>query len=195
MTANYTERENKLKAKVQAVLKADFYLKPEVSGCDLVHGEPVRVDFLAWPLAHVTAAGFPRQVVAIEVKFLEGDDIGGLAELCWQGITYQQSEYPVEGKVYRPLFTLLYANGVVDKDPHGEYANAWRWAARLLQRANVGLLDLEGRHRWQFMFGPNYYARGGTIIEMSNAENVGVKIYVGNCAEGRGLTTRYGAPQ
>jgi len=194
---DYTARENELKKKVVMMLKKDFALKPEAAGRDLVHGETVRADFLAWPLSDIVAAGFPQQCIPIEVKYLENDDVGGLAEVCWQAITYQQSVFFGKGGMeLRPLFTLIYANGAVNKDPTGEYANAWRWASRLLQRANVGLLDLEGSAIWRFMFGATPFCqRGRQGIKMGNVENVGLKIYVGNVSEGRGITTRYGGRQ
>lgn len=189
---DYTEREDALKAQVTAALERDFLIKPEASGRDMVHNEPVRVDFLLWPRQHVVTAGYPRQVAAVEVKWLEDDDIGGLAELCWQGITYQQSVFPDKhGADHRPMFTLLYADSDGDKSPDTDYASAWRWASRILQRANVGFLRVAS-DGWGFYFGPSRYAgRRRGEFTMSSVANLGTKIYVGNCSNGRGLTTRY----
>lgn len=191
---DYTARENELKIKVADALKPDFAMKPEADGRDLVHGERIRADFLAWPLSATVAAGFSEMCIPIEVKYLEDDDIGKLAEVCWQAITYQQSIFfGRAGKMLRPMFTLIYADGDFNKDTRNEYAQAWRWAGRLLQRANVGFLDvMTGYYDWRFSFGGGKYAsKSRGVIEMGNVENIGIKIYVGNVAEGRGLTTRY----
>jgi len=195
MTADYTERENVLKARVVERLSPDFYLRPEQAGVDLVHGESLRPDFLLWPRLPLAAIGYPEQIVPVEVKYISPDDIGALVKVCWQGITYQQARYPsaLRGDM-RPLFTMLYLDSEYP-DIIADEANrrSWNVLARLLQRANVGFLDASSPGNvWRFMFANQpFCGRNNAGLFLSSVENLGLKIHVGNCETGRGITTRY----
>jgi hypothetical protein len=94
----------------------------------------------------------------------------------------------------RPAFTMLYLDSdyptIIREEDN---RRSWNFARRILQRANVGFLDLpKARHAWRFMFGnQSFCGRYVDGLRMGNVENLGLKIYVGNCENGRGVTTRY----
>jgi hypothetical protein len=164
--------EPTLKQHINKILTPDFRLAPEVSGKHLIDGEPVRIDYLAYPLPHLTSRGFDPIVFGIEAKEIGGYGRSKIFKLLWQTISYTQSLFSINGQQHRPAFVLM----CVDGTPHDEML--WTGLIQFAQYANVGLLEFPRYHGWRIRFGGGgYYSkRNGR----SNIKNLGTIHYVGS---------------
>lgn len=164
--------EDELKQQIRQKLSDDFRVVEEIRGFHLIEQWPVRIDFLCYPLPHLSANGFDPFVFGVEAKQIGGYGAGKVYRLLWQAITYSQSTFPINGKKHRPGFVLMCVDGEPDNP------DLWRYLLQFAQYANVGLLDFPKYHGWRIRFG------GGSYYSQKNGkgkvENIGTIRYVGS---------------
>lgn len=104
--------EDSLKLKLESLLDKDFYLRKEVGGNHLIHDSPVRIDYLVKAKPHLVDAGFTPEWFGVECKWIEGVEgqTSKVSRLFWQGITYRQSRFFVDGETIIPSFVAVLVN-------------------------------------------------------------------------------------
>lgn len=178
--------EEALKTKVRHYLSPDFIIREEVEGVHIVTGEKVKIDFLIYPKQHLLENGFEDFWVGIEVKspnVKESHKNG--TKIAWQAITYKQSIF--EEKI-NPAFVLTYPRitefyknlNVLNETTGTTFThNEGRNVGQLLQRANVGHLELRKDCYWSLKFESEQFYYSNKKGK-GQVKNLGVTVHVGS---------------
>ena len=168
---------------IKQCLENDFNIFQEVKGVHIVEKKKVRIDFLIKPKKHVIEAGFDDCWVGIEVKYFDNpkEQIGKVARLLWQSITYQQSEYCIHGENIRPQFVLMASN----IDGSDELKQMYRPTLQVANLAMVGSLSVKDSNNWAMGFvSSRYMIKTNGKLRKTNT-NAGRGVYIGNSARKR----------
>lgn len=100
------DAEDRLKHKIQIVLKDRFDIYPEVWGVHASTGRKLRIDFILKPTTEMVEDGFPDIVIGLEVKSPEPDGSHSKAtKLASQAMDYAESSF---GEFGRPAFVMVF---------------------------------------------------------------------------------------
>ncbi len=184
------KREALVTKRLMRLLEPHFEVAPQVPGSWPLDDRPLRLDLLVRPKDAALELGFDIPAFGIEVKDPESkESVSKLLDCVMQAYTYGFCEFDGE----RPAFVLIYPN--VEKffeyDFVNKYKNAeqerpgrreLRLLRRLMQRANVGELNLLTGGAYEFRFeGGRFY---DSVRGRSGIKGLGMNRYVGS-AKGR----------
>ena len=159
--------EEEIKRHLIASLQDDFVIHTEVRGRHPLAPNPIRIDFLVYPQAHVIRLGLDPCWVGIEAKAVtpqRPSDRGRKVRLIWQAISYAQSTFAIPGhETIRPSCVLVVVDRQTDANrqwPTNEHWSEWRTALHLGSFGRVGELVLGGRHGWEIRIaGGTYFSQ------------------------------------
>ncbi|EGR1879801.1 hypothetical protein ACFJ9Q_004604 [Vibrio parahaemolyticus] len=174
-----TERfsdEGELKHWLVNNLSVDFDFYAEVWGRHLAENINVRVDFIAVPKAHLVANGFDPSPFAVEVKYIRQEEgfTRKSSRAFWQTISYNDSEFNLNGHIFKPKFSILFTNLAFQQemelvrnygwDTENDVME-WEGMLHLANHANVGLFHITGDKNefrsWRIKFaGGTYFSYG-----------------------------------
>ncbi|EOA6545619.1 TPA: hypothetical protein ACGU7E_004557 [Vibrio vulnificus] len=198
-----TERfsdEGELKRWLVNNLSIDFDFYAEVWGRHLAENINVRVDFIAVPKAHLVENGFDPSPFAIEVKYIRQEEgfTRKSSRAFWQTISYNDSEFNLNGHIFKPKFSILFTNLAFQQemdlvrnygwDTENDVME-WEGMLHLANHANVGLFHITGQKEkfcsWRIKFaGGTYFSygidnNGERSGQISNSDVIN-KVRVGN---------------
>lgn len=185
-TVEKFESEAHLRQWLDAWLHEDFDAHPEVPGRHLARGTGVKIDYVLMPKQHLIDTGFKPGPIGLEVKHLP---IGGgfspkASRFVWQGVSYTDCEFDLNGQAVRLPRVLLFSNIsfsteqdlLRSHDPSPLANDRAKWSA-LLEMANhagVGNFEMYGsreqRFGWRIAFATGvYFRRKDNEYSVSNA--------------------------
>ncbi|HHF2887926.1 TPA: hypothetical protein ACPJZ6_004620 [Vibrio diabolicus] len=192
--------EDELKDWLVNNLSADFDFYPEVWGVHLAEQKDIRVDYIAVPKQHLVDAGFDSSPFAVEVKYIcqENGFTRKTSRAFWQTVTYNDSQFNLNGLMFKPKFSILFTNLAFVQEmelvrDYGVDAEndtmEWKGMLHLANHANVGLMHITGSksqfRSWRIKFAGGTYFSGGfdtmgnRSLSLSN-RNLVEKVRVGN---------------
>ena len=179
--------ENSHASHIKYCLESDFEIIEQVRGLHLIENEKVKIDLMIRPKSHLIAAGFDDCWVGVEVKFFRDPvrQIGKVARLLWQSITYRQSEYDIGGLKVRPQFVLMASNIYSDTVEEEELRKMYRPTLQVANLAMVGLLEAADKNNWNISFVSSGYMRKKHGILHRTNTSAGRGSYIGNSARKR----------
>lgn len=159
--------EDEIKTRVVEAMQDDFEIHTEVQGRHPLAPNPIRIDFMVYPRAHIIQLGFDPCWVGIEAKAVtpqRPSDRGRKVRLIWQAICYAQSAFDLPGhEPIRPGFVLVAVDRQTEahrKWSTDEHWAEWRTALHLGSFARVGEFSCGGHHGWEITFtGGPYFTR------------------------------------
>jgi len=178
MTDIVSLNEQQLKIKLFETLCNDFVFRTEVCGTH-IHGEKVRIDYLAWPKQHLINNGFPKVVIGIEVKAPGMGSVSKGHDLIAQAVTYKYSTF-VDNIC--PELIFIYPGFDSFFGYHGKEVVCS--VSSICQHLNIGCVSTLLRG-WEMHFaGGLFYS---SMTGKGKIANVGTKNYVGNASVARSL--------
>lgn len=170
--------EPQLKKRFRQRMESDFHIYPDVRGRHLSENQEVVIDFLIKPKPHLLAAEFKDGWVGVEVKYLKEYKLGALSKLAWQSLSYGQSEFEIEGGLYRPMFVLMHANVSFNLQHQSGIPEQLTGLLAFLEYGNVGWVEFDPKYDWRMGFGSHGYFN--KKYGKNKVKNVGTKRNVGN---------------
>jgi hypothetical protein len=177
--------ESEYKKKLSEILRADFHIEPNVKVNWPLGGKEKEVDFLLQPKPHLINSRFDAMSFAIEVKSpIANESVKKLLDCIIQAYAYSLCQY----KSVHTAFVLIYPDiekffeydfvNKYKKDPRNRFTGSEIFILRrLMQRANVGELIVDGRD-YEINFAAAYYY--STKKGRSGIKNLGMVRRVGS---------------
>ena len=173
-----------LRRDFRKVTEGSFDIREEVPGIHRLENVRVKADLLCYPNEALIARGFPSGWFVIETKRLDfaAHESKRFYEAFWQSVSYQQSEFIIDGKTIQPVFTALVVNHQPNQRENAVFQaqkRRWQILKELGVYANVGFFNLNAHDGWELLFGQARFFHSARGL---NSVPRGLRKYVGSRA-------------